>query len=382
MQMQATRNKKQFVSTCGLLNHEPLLLVRRPKSDPVSDSNFKNNNSIPGFMKPLKSKTVRPSSHKTIDVFTVTPVKKRNLWENAGEETKLRFTSTVRPCAKLSDTELINLKNGYTATKPSVSFDSSSDEKWTVVSNLSTKQTQIESLSDSESDGCPSTPSSSVSDTDGEALKVSSEVEKQKDSDTDHITSELLRSSSFITEMQAEEKRATKADNSINIINDEIEDPEIINCDSLTSDRRPSAIRTEYERISEVSDKSEATKTDTRSIPFQLPSVNIELQQAQNTTSKLKAVKDANVHRQSPGVNPATVTEEKLHIEQKSTDTKVDLSNINVLKGSIFFSAAKRRPHSFPTRKKETVSKQPTDKVKDDVQARRSTAKSVTFAEN
>nr|KAG5712946.1 hypothetical protein BaRGS_021740 [Batillaria attramentaria] len=127
MEFRLHQVKQHFVKTSSCLNHEPLILVERPPSPAVrrrakiieTYGEDLTAHSMPGYMRPLRSRCRTPSTLTTIDAFTLQTKKKRNVWEEAMDEKETPvFRSTVRPAARLTKREAAQLQMGWSAHKP------------------------------------------------------------------------------------------------------------------------------------------------------------------------------------------------------------------------------------------------------------------------
>lgn len=127
MEFKLQQVKQHFVKTSSCLNHEPLILVERPASPAVrrraklieAYGEDPNTLTLPGYMRPLRSRCRTPSTLTTIDAFTLQTKKKRNVWEEAMDEKEPPvFRSTVRPAARLTRREAAQLQMGWSAHKP------------------------------------------------------------------------------------------------------------------------------------------------------------------------------------------------------------------------------------------------------------------------
>ena len=384
MEMQATRRKKFFIKTSGLLNHEPLLLVQRPKSEPIAETPSvpRKDDNVPGFMKPRLSKIVRPSSLKTIDIYTVRPAKKTNLWESSGEERALRFTGVIRPCAKLSENEVEHLKNEYSATKPSLSFNSASKEYVITRSDLAPSSAKRKRLSgkispDSEQDESGKGEKEDDDDDDDigyhtEGLFPDAEEEGKHDeintlNEPEGLSVAIPRSSSFITEMETPNKNT----DSIRHHNEQREDK--------TEPQRKadtSADISEAEMAYASIIKDEASRTDTRQIPYHLPTVNSPVHPKQSIISEQK-------HKNEMLEQYPKVIEHKRIEKTITLQTKGNLSRLNVAKAGILGKVSKAQPDTrLPTKKQKTVSTTASviNKNRKDGTVRSASAKSVKFS--
>ncbi|XP_046354601.1 uncharacterized protein LOC124134029 [Haliotis rufescens] len=129
MEFKMKQLRQTFVKQSKFLNHEPLILVERPASPEVRHrrvvmdmgANDPASMTLPGYMRPLRSRCRTPSTITTIDAFTVRPKKKRNVWEEAmDEKEKPKFKSTVRPCSRLTQRELTEVHLGWSTHKTKV----------------------------------------------------------------------------------------------------------------------------------------------------------------------------------------------------------------------------------------------------------------------
>ena len=276
LELQAIQQKKQFVKTCGLLNHEPLLIVRRPPSAITTQTKESRGLSRkPGYMNPIKSKIARPSSLKTIDVFTAEPAKKKNLWELPNEESVLRFTSAVRPCAALSVKEYEELKIDYTSMKQSLSIDTSLEVDLVQKANRpasSVNRYPRTPTNIHEKDPDINSPELTVARID----KVSGNEPNDKESrvntgNTAYLPLEYPKSSSFITEMEIQDKgKVLNSDNEQILIGE--------TRTSVTKKNSNKSIKPQsFAKANDTSVPDDATRTDTRQIPYRLPTVGSQL---------------------------------------------------------------------------------------------------------
>ncbi|KAK3749541.1 hypothetical protein RRG08_043444 [Elysia crispata] len=120
-------HKQQFVSRSHSLTHEPLLLVEREASQTVKTrAMLMRQHGIdpqvlikPSYMRPLESHYHTPSTLTTIDAFVAETKKKRNVWETAMDEVDpTKFRSAARPCTRLNDREIQQLRLGRALHKP------------------------------------------------------------------------------------------------------------------------------------------------------------------------------------------------------------------------------------------------------------------------
>ncbi|KAK3596455.1 hypothetical protein CHS0354_015927 [Potamilus streckersoni] len=130
--MEKVRNqeKKHFVKCSGVLNHDPLILVERLPSPSVIKramtlminediEGIEDDSKVPGYMRPLRSRTRTPSTLMTIDAFVLKSKKKRNVWEEAmNDKEPLVFQSMARPYTKLTERDKSDLQLGYSVHKP------------------------------------------------------------------------------------------------------------------------------------------------------------------------------------------------------------------------------------------------------------------------
>lgn len=139
MSLQMSQQKKTFVKSCHVLNYDPIILVERPPSPEMKkkalamsmgldedeyNEHFENEN-IPRYMRQLRSKQKTPSTLNTIDAFTIKNKKKKNVWEDAVDQTESPvFHSTVKPCLQLTKREQSDLHMGWALHKPRLTPDS------------------------------------------------------------------------------------------------------------------------------------------------------------------------------------------------------------------------------------------------------------------
>ena len=391
MQLNATRQKKQFVKSSELLNHEPLLLVRRPKSATANEtSKGQKLLRTPGFMRPIPSKVARPSSLNTIDIFTAQPTRKKNLWENSGEKTVVRFTSVVRPCAALSEKEYMQLKNGYRAIKQSLSLDTDLDADFMgtsskSVSSAKPKQCSVQPHTDFSSG------KSSDTNTDGlnageampkdEKYNQKTAVIKTSITITEPLSIEVPKSSSFITEIETDDVNTTY--NNEKTIKVKSEPPVYDrNKDVVLKDSTTSYIN----GMSREHDSNKALRSDTRQIPFRLPSVSYQTQSDNVLTvssSKSEPIAEREDARKDSN---STLAKTKTDMVSNQVPTKLAVTVLdkNISKTASNRKSIKMRPQSFPLMGKA-------DQLRPSVhilkipsapkQIRRATPKSVNFAE-
>ena len=388
MDMQAKRKKNFFIKTSGLLNHEPLLLVQRPKSEPITETTTsKLDDQVMGFMKPRLSKIVRPSSHKTIDIYTVQPTKKKNLWENFEEDKSPRFTSVIRPCAKLSQIEVENLKNEYTATKPSLSFDKVSKAYVLSRSDLAPSSAKRKRLSgqmspESEQE-VPSKGELDVADDDdddNDDLGLYNDV-AGFEKETKHAESEFVpaldglpTSSSFITDIEAFD-RITNESLQQNGLNEDKQDITEI-------PTHPNSGISETEQVYDANIVKDTSGTDTKS-NHDSPQNSIK---PSNSVQTIDVEQEAiSVRKQnSEHIKQYSEISEHKRIEQTITlKTKGNLSKFNVTKAGILGRVLKTEPSKQPKRKQKTSSNTAAvnTNVRKDGYIRKASAKSVKFSE-
>ncbi|XP_059172307.1 uncharacterized protein LOC131953228 [Physella acuta] len=114
-----------FLRKSNCLSHEPLILVERAPSQSVQTRaalmrEFHLDPEAilkPRYMRPLVSRSRTPSTLVTIEAFTVQRKLKKNIWDEAIDETP-KFTSTSRPSARLTKEEFDQLQAGYSSHKP------------------------------------------------------------------------------------------------------------------------------------------------------------------------------------------------------------------------------------------------------------------------
>ncbi|XP_062594654.1 uncharacterized protein LOC134256074 [Saccostrea cucullata] len=139
LNLQMNQQKKTFVKSCHVLNYDPIILVERPPSPQMKkkalamsmgldedeyNEHFENG-KVPHYMHQLRSKQRTPSTLNTIDAFTVTNKKKKNIWEDAVDQNEAPvFHSTVRPCLQLTKREQTDLQMGWALHKPRLTPDS------------------------------------------------------------------------------------------------------------------------------------------------------------------------------------------------------------------------------------------------------------------
>ena len=102
---------------------EPLLIVERSPSPDVLRRVLvikqDLDDGVPGYRKPLKTKTRAPSTLTTIDAFAVQNRKKTNVWEDAMKESaEPRFQSAVIPSFPLTHPEMVQLQRGRRVHRP------------------------------------------------------------------------------------------------------------------------------------------------------------------------------------------------------------------------------------------------------------------------
>ncbi|KAJ8313355.1 hypothetical protein KUTeg_009141 [Tegillarca granosa] len=142
MENQLNQEKKLFVKSCTVLNHDPIILVERPPSPEnirkvakIAMSYDEDESAIlerdkPRYMRQLRHKVRTPSLLTTIDAFTVKTKKKRNIWDNVLDEMKpMQFQSTVRPYSKLTERERTDLEAGWSFHKPRLEAAEDLDEE-------------------------------------------------------------------------------------------------------------------------------------------------------------------------------------------------------------------------------------------------------------
>ena len=222
-------------------------------------------------MNPIKSKIARPSSLKTIDVFTAEPAKKKNLWELPNEESVLRFTSAVRPCAALSVNEYEELKIDYASMKQSLSLDTSLEVDLVQKANRpasSVKHHPRTPTNFHEKDPGINSAELTVARID----KVSGKEPKDKESrmntgNTTDLNLEYPKSSSFITEMETHDKsKVLNSDNEQRLIGE--------TRTSVIKKNSNKCIKPQsFNKANDTSVTDDATRTDTRQIPYRLPTV-------------------------------------------------------------------------------------------------------------
>ncbi|GFO25079.1 hypothetical protein PoB_005158400 [Plakobranchus ocellatus] len=119
--------RQQFLARSHSLNHEPLLLVEREPSQTVKTrAMLMRQHGIdpqillnPSYMRPLESQFKPPSTITTIDAFVAETKKKRNVWETAMDEVDpTKFRSAARPCTRLNESEMQQLRLGHAFHKP------------------------------------------------------------------------------------------------------------------------------------------------------------------------------------------------------------------------------------------------------------------------
>lgn len=385
LDMQAKRKKNFFIKTSGLLNHEPLLLVQRPKSEPISEpTSEKIDDHAAGFMKPRWSKIVRPSSHKTIDIYTVQPTKKKNLWDNFTKDKTPRFTSVIRPCAKLSQSEMENLKNEYSATKPSLSFDKVSKAFVLSRSDLAPSSAKSKRLSgqmspDSEQEESGKDNGDDVDDADDDdddeyglyKVVVGSESKtKLEESKVVHEPDEpgmIPASSSFITDIKLFDQ-ITNENLQQNELNDEKHDL------TRRQEDPSSGLSINEHVLSNSNSIKETPETAHRAIQHELvnPVRSIEIQQ--DTVPKMN-------HNNVKVKQYSNVSEHKRVEHTIALQTKGKLSKFNVAKAGILGKVAKAQPGKQLTRKLKPRSNAAAiiNDVRKEGSIRKASAKSVKF---
>ncbi|CAH1797079.1 unnamed protein product [Owenia fusiformis] len=132
-QMHINQQKKQFMQLRKKQHHEPTLIVERPPSpdqyhygyeDDWDEDQYyttypSHNFKGPGYMQPLKTRAKTPVDFPTIDAFSVQVKKKKNVWEEALDETttpSFRKTGICSP--PLTEEERVDLYRGWLLHKP------------------------------------------------------------------------------------------------------------------------------------------------------------------------------------------------------------------------------------------------------------------------
>ena len=385
MDMQTKRKKNFFIKTSGLLNHEPILLVQRPKSEPIADTTpTKIGNRELGFMKPRSSNIVRPSSHKTIDIYTVQPTKKKNLWENLSEDKAVKFTSLVRPCAKLSQTEIENLRDEYSATKPALCFDKTSKTYVLSRSDLAPSSAKRKRLSglqspESEHEGSLNDQKNIEDDNDDnddyDLLNevIYSETDTRQGDDTAVLKIDNLpRSSSFITDIETFDQIANETLQQ-NAQNYEKHESEKNEDSSLNISKNGQSLESTIIK--------DTHKTDTISIPNTLQNDIKPTHSAKRLDIKYDIIVDISNINENDKQHSKVSEHER--VEQTVTlPTKGNLSNFNVAKAGILGKVLKAQSTKKPT-KKHTIKSTTSagiHNIRKDGSIRKFSAKSVKFS--
>ncbi|KAH9490252.1 hypothetical protein Btru_035045 [Bulinus truncatus] len=119
------QTKLRFLRQSQCLNREPMILVERaPTFHAVTRATFMTSYGfdpeaahLPSYMRPLQSRSRTPSTLTTIEAFTAENKKKKNIWDEALEETP-KFKSIAKPSARLTDEEVEQLRAGRQLHKP------------------------------------------------------------------------------------------------------------------------------------------------------------------------------------------------------------------------------------------------------------------------